>query len=92
MQVRDDAVWFQCSGDMGRCVFPVQDARRVKELAGWATRSVALLFDHLERRRHVVTLGKSQADASPLDLRVTLEQYLEDFWSSSGHPPTGRPA
>jgi restriction system protein len=40
---------------------------------------VALLFDHLERRRHVVTLGKSQADAWPLDLRVTLEQYLEDL-------------
>jgi hypothetical protein len=80
VQVDHDAVWLQCQWGHGAdAVFPVQDARRVKELTGWATRSVALLFDHLERRRHVVTLGKSQADASPLDLRVTLEQYLEDL-------------
>jgi hypothetical protein len=80
VQVNDDAVWLQCQWGHGAdAVFPVQDARRVNELTGWATRSVALLFDHLEGRRHVVTLGKSQADASPLDLRVTLEQYLEDL-------------
>lgn len=80
VQVDDDAVWLQCQWGHGAdAVFPVQDARRVNELTGWATRSVALLFDHLERRRHVVTLAKSQADASPLDLRVTLEQYLEDL-------------
>ncbi len=80
VQVDHDAVWLQCQWGHGAdAVFPVQDARRVKELTCWAARSVALLFDHLERRRHVVTLGKSQADASPLDLRVTLEQYLEDL-------------
>lgn len=80
VQTDDDAVWLQCQWGHGAdAVFPIQDARRVKELAGWVTRSVALLFDHLERRRHVVTLGKSQAESSPLDLRVTLEQYLEDL-------------
>ena len=80
VQVDHDAVWLQRQWGHGtEAVFPVQDARRVKELTGWATRSVALLLDHLARRRHVVTLGKPQADASPLDLRVTLEQYLEDL-------------
>ena len=78
--VDHDAVWLQRQwGHGAEAVFPIQDARRVKELTGWATRSVALLFDHLERRRLVVTLGKPQADASPLDLRVTLEEYLEDL-------------
>ena len=80
VEVDHDAVCLQCEwGHGANAVFPIQDARRVKELAGWATRSVALLLDHLERRRHVVTLGKSHADGSPLDLRVTLEQYLEDL-------------
>ena len=78
--IEDDAVRLQCQWGHGAdAVFPIQDSRRVKELTGWAIRSVAILFDHLERRRHVVTLGKSQAAALPLDLRVTLEQYLEDL-------------
>jgi hypothetical protein len=78
--VEDDGVWLQCQWGHGAdAVFPVQDARRVKELSGWAIRSIALLFAHLERRRHVVTLGKAQADSGPLDLRVTLEEYLEDL-------------
>jgi hypothetical protein len=80
VQADHDVVWLQCQWGHGAdAVFPVQDARRVKELSGWATRSVAVLFDHLERRRHVVTFGKAQADAAPLDLRVSLEQYLEDL-------------
>jgi hypothetical protein len=78
--VDDDGVWLQCQWGHGAdAVFPVQDARRVKEISGWAIRSIALLFDHLERRRHVVTLGKAQAGSGPLDLRVTLEEYLEDL-------------
>lgn len=73
VQVDHDAIWFQCQWGHGAdAVFPVQDGRRVKELSAWATRSVTVLFDHLERRQHVVTLGKSQAESSPLDLRVTL--------------------
>jgi len=80
VQVDHDAVWLQCQWGHGTsAVFPIQDARRVKELTGWATRSVALLFDHLERRRHVVTPGTSLAPSAPLDLRITLEQYLEDL-------------
>jgi hypothetical protein len=76
----DDGVWLQCQWGHGAdAVFPVQDARRVKELSGWVIRSIALLFDHLERRRHIVTLGKAQADSVPLDLRITLEKYLEDL-------------
>jgi hypothetical protein len=78
--VADDGVWLQCQWGHGAdAVFPVQDTRRVKELSGWAARSIALLFDHLERRRHIVTPGKSHGEARPLDLRVTLEQYLEDL-------------
>jgi hypothetical protein len=80
VRVDDDGVWLQCQWGHGdAAVFPVQDARRVKELSGWAIRSIALLLDHLERRRHVVTIAKAQADSGPLDLRVTLEQYLEDL-------------
>jgi hypothetical protein len=78
--VDDDGVWLQCQWGHGAdAVFPVQDARRVKELSDWAIRSIAHLFDHLERRRHVVTLAKVQAHSRPLDLRVTLEEYLEDL-------------
>lgn len=47
---------------------------------GWATRSLSLLFDHLERRRHFVTpVNVQTALSKPLDLRITLEQYLEDL-------------
>ena len=61
-------------------MFPVQDARRVKELTDWATRSLRLLFDHLERRQWIVIPVTGQGVSSkPLNLRVTLEQYLEDL-------------
>jgi hypothetical protein len=82
-----DAVWLQCQWGHGAdAVFPVQDARRVKELSGWVTRSLSLLFDHLERRRHLVTPVNVQAAPSkPLDLRITLEQYLEDLLVEQWH-------
>lgn len=81
VQVDHEVIWFQCQWGHGSdAIFPVQDARRVTELTGWATLSLSLLFDHLERRRHVVTPAKAQAVSSkPLDLRVTLEKYLEDL-------------
>jgi hypothetical protein len=76
-----DTVWLQSQWGHGAdAVFPVQDVRRVKELSTWAIRSVSLLFDHLEQRRHLVTPTKVQAAPSKrLDLRITLEQYLEDL-------------
>jgi hypothetical protein len=78
--IEDAAMWLQCQWGHGAdAVFPIQDARRVKQLTEWAVRSLAILFDHLERRRHVVIPGKVQANATPLDLRVTLEKYLEDL-------------
>jgi len=82
-----DTVWLQCQWGHGAdAVFPVQDARRVNELSGGATRSLSLLFDHLERRRHVVTPVNVQAAPSkPLDLRITLEQYLEDLLVEQWH-------
>lgn len=82
-----DTVWLQCQWGHGAdAVFPIQDARRVKELCLWATRSLSLLFDHLERRRHLVTPVKAQANPSkPLDLRITLEQYLEDLLVEQWH-------
>ena len=82
-----DTVWLQCQWGHGlNAVFPVQDARRVKELCSWVTQSLSLLFDHLERRRHFVTPVNLQAASSkPLDLRVTLEQYLEDLLVEQWH-------
>lgn len=81
VQFGDQAVWFQCQrGHGAEAVFPVHDARRVKELTSWATRALALLLNHLERRRHVVVpVVKLVASSTPLDLRVALEQYLEDL-------------
>ncbi|MGH7139092.1 MAG: endonuclease NucS domain-containing protein [Pirellulales bacterium] len=82
-----DTVWLQCQWGHGAdAAFPVQDARRVKELSAWATRSLSLLFDHLERRRHLVTPVNVQgASSKPLDLRITLEQYLEDLLVQQWH-------
>lgn len=80
VETTHDAAWLQCQWGHGAdAVFPVQDARRVRELADWAVRAVKVLFDHLERRRHVVTLARPQAESAPLDLRIALEQYLEDL-------------
>jgi hypothetical protein len=61
-------------------VFPVQDARRVKELADWAVATLGLLFDHLERRQRIVTRVNGHGTApQSLNLRVALEHYLEDL-------------
>ena len=81
VHVDHNAVWFQYQWGHGAdAVFPIQDSRRVKELIGWANRSLSLLFNHLERRRHIVTPTRPQAVSSkPLDLQVALEQYLEDL-------------
>ena len=85
--VDHDAVWLQYQWGHGvDAVFPVHDGRRVKELANWATRSLSLLFDHLERRRHVVIPANTASLASkPLDLRMALEQYLEDLFVEQWH-------
>ena len=49
-----ETVWLQKQWGHGQdAVFPVQDARRVKELTDWATGSLRLLFDHLERRQQI---------------------------------------
>ena len=81
VQVDHQTVWLQKQWGHGQdAVFPVQDARRVRELTDWATRSLTLLFDHLERRQRIVIPVNGQGVSSkPLNLRVTLEQYLEDL-------------
>jgi len=81
VQVDHETVWLQKQWGHGQdAVFPVQDARRVRELTDWATRSLTLLFDHLERRQRIVIPVNGQGVSSkPLNLRVTLEQYLEDL-------------
>jgi RecB family endonuclease NucS len=58
----------------------VHDARRIGELTRWATDTLTLLFDHMEQRRHIITpkVRVDNAHAS-LDLRVVLEEYLEDL-------------
>jgi hypothetical protein len=81
VQADHETVWLQKQWGHGQdAVFPVQDARRVRELTDWATRSLRLLFDHLERRQQIVIPVSGQGVSSkPLNLRVTLEQYLEDL-------------
>jgi hypothetical protein len=74
-------VWLQKQWGHGvSAVFPVQDARRVKELADWAVSSFKVLLDHLERRQQIVIPVNGQGGVSqPLNLRVAMEQYLEDL-------------
>jgi hypothetical protein len=74
-------VWLQKQWGHGvNAAFPIQDARRVKELTDWAVGTLRLLFDHLERRQQIVIPLNGQAGApQPLNLRVALEQYLEDL-------------
>ncbi len=81
VQADAESVFFQCRWGFGPdAVFPVHDPRQVEELTRWVLRTVRLLFDHMERRRHVVAPSNPQtASSKPLDLRVTLEQYLEDL-------------
>lgn len=81
VQVDADGVFFQCRWGFGPdAVFPVHDPRRVEELTRWAIRSVRLLFDHIERRKFIAApSGPRTSAAGPLDLRITLEQYLEEL-------------
>ena len=83
VQVDDDTLFFQYQWGFGHdTAFPVHDARRIGELTRWATDTLTLLFDHMEQRRHIITpkVRVDNAHAS-LDLRVALEQYLEDLLS-----------
>jgi RecB family endonuclease NucS len=58
----------------------VHDARRIGELTRWAIDMLTLLFDHIELRRHIITPKVRANDGQArLDLRVALEQYLEDL-------------
>ncbi len=81
VQADHETVWLQKQWGHGQdAVLPVQDARRVMELTDWATRSLSLLFDHMERRqRIVIPVSGHGVSSKPLDLRITLEQYLEDL-------------
>ena len=55
MQVDYETVWLQKQWGHGPdAMFPVQDARRVRDPTDWATRSLTLLLDHLERRQRIV--------------------------------------
>jgi hypothetical protein len=66
--------------------FPVHDARRVTELTRWATGTLKLLFNHVEQKRHII-MAKARVDdvQATLDLRVALEQYLEDLLIQQWH-------
>ena len=81
IHVEEETVYLQKQWGHGQdAVFPVQDARRVKELADWAVAMLSLLFDHLERRQRIVTpVNGQKATGQVLNLRVALEQYLEDL-------------
>ena len=82
LQMESEHIFFQYRWGFGRdAAFPVHDPRRVEELTTWATSSLRLLFDHLERRHQVAVPARSieAVPRPPLDLRVTLEEYLEDL-------------
>jgi Endonuclease NucS len=81
MQVDHDALFFQYQWGFGHdTAFPVHDARRIGELTRWTTGTLALLFNHMEQRRHIITpTGRVDNAHASLDLRVALEQYLEDL-------------
>ena len=61
--------------------FPLHDGQQVDQATGWAVVALKALFDHLERRRKVVTASTfDQASGSaPPDFRLAIEQYLEDI-------------
>jgi hypothetical protein len=80
VEIENDTLFFQYQWGFGQDVqFPVHDSRRVRELTGWATRTLGLLFNHMEQRRHVVTARGGVVAEAPLDLRAALEEYLEDL-------------
>lgn len=81
VQVDHDVLFFQYQWGFGHdTAFPVHDARRISELTRWATGTLKLLFDHMEQRRHIVTPTLHVDGAQTrLDLRVALEQHLEDL-------------
>ena len=57
-----ETVWLQKQWGHGvNAVFPIQDARRVKELTDWAVGALRLLLDHLERRQQMVIPVNGQA-------------------------------
>jgi hypothetical protein len=81
VQIDHDVLFFQYQWGFGHdTAFPVHDARRITELTRWATGTLKLLFNHIEQRRHIVMPKARLDDAqATLDLRVALEQYLEDL-------------
>jgi hypothetical protein len=81
VQVNHDALFFQYQWGFGHdTAFPFHDARRISELTRWAIGTLKLLFDHMEQRRYIIT-PKLRVDGAQttLDLRVALEQHLEDL-------------
>jgi len=87
VQVDHDVLCFQYQWGFGHdTAFPVHDARRVTELTWWAMGTLKLLFNHIEQRRHIVMANARVDDAqATLDLRVALEQYLEDLLIQQWH-------
>jgi hypothetical protein len=87
VQVDHDVLCFQYQWGFGHdTAFPVHEARRVTELTRWATGPLKLLFNHIEQRRYII-MAKARVDdaQATLDLRVALEQYLEDLLIQQWH-------
>jgi hypothetical protein len=78
--VEDQSLFFQRQWGFGAgAAFPVHDSRRVSGLTGWAVRTLTLLLDHAEKRRHVIAPKVIGGAEAPIDLHVALEHYLEDL-------------
>ena len=58
--------------------FAIHNAQTVGRLIGWTHSVLRLLFDHAERRHHVLVPTKSNETAGP-NYTVALEKYLEDL-------------
>jgi len=79
-QIKDGLILLQYRWGYGQGeTFPLDDPRRLQEAVNWVHAALRVVFDHLERRRHVVTASVSADTAAPPNYTLALEKYLEDM-------------
>ena len=82
MRIDGAAIIVQYRWGYGReTPFPVHDQQQVEQVARWAMAALKVIFDHLERRRRIVTASSADQPAGcpPPDFTLAVEQYLEDI-------------
>src|SRR5262249_50733457 len=81
LQIDSDVVFAQYRWGFGReAPFPVHDPRQVQQAVRWTLSVLKVLFDHLERRRRLITPPQAgPSDGATTDYTLALEKYLEDL-------------